>query len=107
MLLSASGHTVRTVAHADRVLAEAVHPDVDMVIVDVAMPGGMDGLDVTRALRADPTTGFRPILMISARSTEIDLARGHEAGADDYLVKPFGPDELLGRVHRLLDSASV
>ncbi len=66
-----------------------------MVILDVGLPGGMDGLEVCRRLRA---TGDVPILMLTARGTEADRIVGLELGADDYVVKPFSPKELVARV---------
>lgn len=71
----------------------------DLVILDLMLPG-MDGLDVAREMRADdPGT---PILMLTARSETKDVVRGFEAGADDYLRKPFEIPELLSRVRALL-----
>jgi two-component system OmpR family response regulator len=70
----------------------------DLVILDLMLPG-MDGLAVCRALRAGP--GYVPILMLTAKSTELDRVLGLELGADDYLTKPFSIPELLARVKAL------
>jgi DNA-binding response OmpR family regulator len=70
-----------------------------MVILDVGLPGGMDGLEVCRRLRAG---GDVPILMLTARDGEIDRVLGLELGADDYLTKPFAPRELVARVKAIL-----
>jgi len=78
------------------ILARDVHPD--MVILDWMLPG-MDGLEVCRRLR---TGGNVPILMLTAKDTVQDRVQGLDAGADDYLVKPFDLDELLARVRALL-----
>ncbi len=83
----------------DSVLAR-LHPD--LIILDQMLPGE-DGLAVCRRLRARDTV---PILMLTARSDEIDRVLGLEMGADDYVVKPFGPRELLARVRALLRRAS-
>ncbi len=70
-----------------------------MVILDVGLPGGMDGLEVCRRLRADTDV---PILMLTARDDEIDRVLGLELGADDYVTKPFAPRELVARVRAIL-----
>jgi DNA-binding response OmpR family regulator len=72
----------------------------DLAILDVMMPK-MDGLEVTRRLRADDGPRF-PILLLTANAQDTDVSRGFEAGADDYLRKPFAPDELRARVQALL-----
>ncbi|MBH5398796.1 response regulator transcription factor [Bradyrhizobium sp. CNPSo 4010] len=74
----------------------------DLVILDLMLPGE-DGLSICRRLRADDSI---PILMLTAKSDEIDRVVGLEMGADDYLTKPFGPRELLARVRAILRRAS-
>ncbi|RTM13926.1 MAG: response regulator transcription factor [Bradyrhizobiaceae bacterium] len=74
----------------------------DLVILDLMLPGE-DGLSICRRLRADDSL---PILMLTAKSDEIDRVVGLEMGADDYLTKPFGPRELLARVRAILRRAS-
>ncbi len=75
----------------------------DLVILDLMLPGE-DGLSICKRLRAD---AMLPILMLTAKSDEIDRVVGLEMGADDYLVKPFGPRELLARVRALLRRAQA
>src|SRR5689334_15992646 len=77
-------------------LARLEHPD--LVILDIMLPG-VNGLDVLRAIRRDMSI---PILMLSARETEIDKVVGLELGADDYMTKPFSLRELLARVRAML-----
>src|SRR5438270_13552800 len=77
-------------------LASSLHPD--LVVLDLGLPG-MDGLDVTRSLRRN---GALPIIMLTARADESDKLVGLELGADDYLTKPFSPNELVARVRALL-----
>ena len=72
----------------------------DLVILDVMLPG-MDGMQVCQALRAEPSTATIPILMLTARDTIDDRVRGLDAGADDYLIKPFAFQELLARLRAL------
>jgi DNA-binding response OmpR family regulator len=74
----------------------------DLVILDLMLPGE-DGLSICRRLRADDSI---PILMLTAKSDEIDRVVGLEMGADDYLTKPFGPRELLARVRAILRRAN-
>lgn len=71
----------------------------DLIILDLMLPG-LDGLEVCKALRAEP--GYVPILMLTAKSTELDRVLGLEVGADDYLTKPFSIPELLARIKALL-----
>ena len=73
----------------------------DLILLDLMLPG-MDGLLVCQALRHDPATAAIPIIMITARGEETDRIRGLELGADDYVVKPFSPKELVARVAALL-----
>lgn len=79
-------------------LEQAMATDCDVILLDVTMPG-MNGLEVCRHLRASGSD--RPILMITARDTLSDKLEGFEAGADDYLVKPFALEELAARVKAL------
>jgi DNA-binding response OmpR family regulator len=81
-----------------RVAGEA-HPA--LVLLDVNMPR-MDGFDVCRHLKADPTTTDIKVVMLTARGGDADRQRAREAGADDYFVKPFSPVQLLNRVYALL-----
>jgi two-component system phosphate regulon response regulator OmpR len=85
----------RDAAHARRVLAGL---EFDLIVLDVMMPGE-GGLDLTRALRKSGTT---PILLLTARGETTDRIEGFEAGADDYLPKPFEPRELLLRINAIL-----
>lgn len=80
-------------------LARAERPS--LLVLDLMLPG-MDGLDVTRALRQDPATAKLPIIMLTARVEETDRLIGLELGADDYITKPFSPRELVARVRAVL-----
>jgi len=97
--LSADGLTVSTVPDGGAALA-AVERDVpDLVVLDIGLPG-VDGLSVCRRLRAKGL-GV-PVLLLTARDAVSDRVTGLDAGADDYLVKPFAPEELSARVRALL-----
>ena len=73
----------------------------DLVVLDLMIPG-IDGFEVCKELKRDPKTGAVPILILTARGEEIDRIIGLELGADDYVVKPFSPRELLLRVRAIL-----
>jgi DNA-binding response OmpR family regulator len=76
----------------------------DLMLLDVMMPGELDGYQVCTALRADPAHATLPIVMLTARAQARDREAGERAGADDYLVKPFSPAVLVETVKRLLAS---
>src|SRR5436305_10257779 len=97
--LSAEGYDVTLAADGGAALAQAERSAPDVIVLDVAMPG-LDGLTVARRLRSKgvPT----PILMLTARDAVPDRVAGLEAGADDYLVKPFAVQELIARLRALI-----
>jgi type IV pilus assembly protein PilB len=80
-------------------LMEIERPDI--VVLDVAMPG-MDGFEVCRRLRADVQTAGVPVVLLTARDSTDDIARGFSEGADDYVVKPFRSEELVARIRRMI-----
>jgi DNA-binding response OmpR family regulator len=73
---------------------------VDLLVLDLMLPG-LSGLDVCRALRADAKTAAIPIIMVTAKTEEGDRISGLELGADDYVAKPFSPNELMARIRAL------
>ncbi len=103
-LLSTAGYQVTPLTDGQAAL-EAVRRDLpDLVLADVMMPG-LDGLALVAALRADPRTASVPVVFLSARAGEDAAAEGLQAGADDYLPKPFSAVELLARVRSNLEMA--
>ena len=96
-----SGWTPHPVGSGDDALARARKQPFDLVILDVMLPG-MSGLEVCRALRADSMTNAIPIIMVTARAEETDRIIGLDIGADDYLAKPFSPNELVARIRALM-----
>ena len=82
---------------ARRCMARLREQPADLVILDLMLPG-MDGLQVCRAMRAEPATARVPVIMLTARGEESDRVAGLEIGADDYVTKPFSPKELIARV---------
>src|SRR5215204_1457642 len=96
--LRTAGFTVATAANGALAVAAARAQPPDLVVLDLGLPG-MDGLDVARELRRG---GAMPIIMLTARGAEADRVVGLELGADDYIVKPFSPRELLARIRAVL-----
>jgi two-component system phosphate regulon response regulator PhoB len=84
-----------------RALAAARTERPDLMVLDLMLPE-VDGLEVCKILRRDPTTADLPILMLTARAAEMDRVLGLELGADDYVTKPFSPRELVLRIRKLL-----
>ena len=102
--LQSAGYEVTEVADGLAALASETARANDLLVLDLMMPG-MDGLEVCKALRARGCS--TPILMLTAKSTELDRVLGLELGADDYLTKPFSLAELLARVKALLRRAEL
>lgn len=93
-----AGFAVTTAADGEAAVAQARARPPDLVVLDLGLPG-LDGLDVARDLRRHSSV---PIIMLTARGEETDRVLGLELGADDYLVKPFSPRELVARVRAVL-----
>ena len=86
-------------------LARAVRPQV--MLLDVMMPGLLDGYQVCRHIKADPQLRSIQVIMLTARGQATDVATGESAGADAYLVKPFSPLELIDRVEAMVSPGSL
>src|SRR5687768_7935937 len=99
--LRKSGWEPHVAGAGDEALAYARSNPVDLILLDVMLPG-LSGLEVCRALRADPTTAAVPIIMLTARAEETDRVAGLELGADDYVAKPFSANELVARIRALM-----
>ncbi len=90
MLRATNGHDALRTLHAD--------PSVDVVLLDLLMPGELDGLDVLRQMRADPALQQTPVLIVTALGSPDQQVAGLDAGADDYITKPFALRELVARI---------
>jgi DNA-binding response OmpR family regulator len=99
--LDRAGYEVLRAGDGEQALALAREHRPDLAVLDVMMPK-LTGYDVTRELRADAATEAIPVILLTARVQEADVARGFEAGADDYVKKPFSPQELKVRVEAVL-----
>ena len=97
--LKKEGLTVETAGDADECMNRFLSGSPDLVILDVMLPSG-SGLDICRRLHRH--NAALPVLLLTARAAEADCLRGFDAGADDYVVKPFSMRELMARVHSLL-----
>jgi two-component system alkaline phosphatase synthesis response regulator PhoP len=103
--LKQAGFRVLTAHDGQTALTLARHERPDLVILDLMLPDGMDGLDVCRHLRQDASLSDVPIIMLTARIEEADRLIGLELGADDYVTKPFSPREVVARVRAVLRRA--
>jgi len=99
--LARAGFAVDQISSGADVLPTLRRGQPDLLLLDLMLPG-LDGLEICRALRADPSTAALPIIMLTARAEESDRIVGLELGADDYITKPFSPNELVARVRALL-----
>ncbi len=99
--LKYEGFLVESAADGPQGLAAAQRINPDLIILDLMLPG-IDGLEVCRRLRANPTTKDIPILMLTAKDDVRDRITGLDTGADDYLTKPFSFEELVARIRAIL-----
>jgi DNA-binding response OmpR family regulator len=100
--LKGAGYDVTTASDGAEALNKARRIQPNLVILDVMMPE-IDGMEVCKLMRRDPATSGIPIIMLTAKASEVDRVLGLELGADDYVVKPFSPRELVLRVKKLLE----
>ena len=99
--LERSGYTVVQAHDGAEAFELARSSQPDLAVLDVMMPK-MDGFEVTRRLREEEATSKMPIILLTARTQEADIQRGFDVGADDYIRKPFSPQELSARVQAIL-----
>jgi two-component system phosphate regulon response regulator PhoB len=104
--LGMAGHLVSRVRDADSALMLLEDRRPDLILTEWALPG-QSGLALVRRLRAQPQTRALPVMMVTARSDEADKIMALEGGVDDYMTKPFGPREMVARVHALLRRAAA
>lgn len=103
MYLEREGYHIDEAEDGEQALKKALEYDYDLILLDLMLPG-TDGLDVCRQIRSKKAT---PIIMLTARGEESNRVEGFEAGADDYVVKPFSPRELVHRVKAVLRRSSA
>lgn len=103
-VLTAAGFAVLTTARGQEAIELAAVEQPDLIVLDIVLAGNMEGFEVARRVREFSSV---PIIMLTARARESDLLRGFEAGADDYLTKPFSSKELLARIRAVLKRARL
>jgi CheY-like chemotaxis protein len=96
-----AGHEVTTTANGEEALHQASQLIPDIIIMDVRMPR-MTGYDACRAMKADNTLKDIPVVFLSAKGQDSEIQTGLDAGAEEYLLKPFAPDQLAERVKTIL-----
>lgn len=99
--LERSGYTVATAGDGAEAVRLAGELSPALAVLDVMMPS-LNGFEVTRRLRNDPATARIPVILLTAKAQDADVQDGFEAGADDYIRKPFSPRELSARVQAVL-----
>ena len=106
MRLAANNYEIITASDGEAGLAMARDRLPDLILLDIMMPK-MDGIEVCRHLRADPSLPFIPIIMVTAKADSKDVVKGLEAGADEYLTKPVDHAALVARVKSMLRIKSL
>ncbi|MEK7706603.1 MAG: response regulator transcription factor [Verrucomicrobiota bacterium] len=104
--LKQAGFSVTTAADGEEALKKARAALPALIVLDLMLPK-IDGLEVFKLLRRDSVTAAIPIIMLTAKATEIDRVLGLELGADDYITKPFSPRELVLRIRKILQRREV
>jgi len=104
--LRRAGYEVITAADGEEALLLATTRLPDLVVLDMMMPKAT-GLEVTRSMREHEATKAIPVILLTARAQEGDVISGFEAGADDYVKKPFSPQDLQARVQALLERSAA
>ena len=99
--LTAKGFDVITAVDGEEALSKASREQPSLVVLDAMMPR-LDGFEVLSRMKSDASISHIPVIMLTARKGERDIVSALERGADDYLVKPFIPEELLARLSKLL-----
>lgn len=99
--LESAGYNVITTGDGEHALDIALQDHPDLLLLDVMLPG-IEGLDVCREVKLQLGADAPPVILISARGQQVDVEAGLDAGADDYIIKPFSPRVLLERVQNLL-----
>ncbi len=105
MYLRQAGFRVVQAADGERGLEVIGREQPQLVLLDIGLPGSIDGLELCRRLRGSAATKALPVIVLTARDSEVDRVVGLELGADDYVTKPFSPRELVARVKAVLRRA--
>ena len=103
MTLEFEDHEIREAANADEGLVQVREWGPELLLLDVMMPGSMDGLGLCRLVKTDPTLGRPNVILLTARGQSQDVEAGMNAGANAYLLKPFSPLKLIETINSLED----
>ena len=106
MTLEFEEHDIHEAVNADEGLEAVKRLRPELLLLDVMMPGSMDGLDLCRLVKNDPSLGLPQVILLTARGQSQDIEAGMNAGADAYLLKPFSPLKLIETINNL-DSTAV
>lgn len=101
-LLRRQGYTVRTAESGDEALRQLDQERPDLVLMDVVMPG-KNGFQLTRTITRDPRFAGLPVILCTSKNQETDRVWGLRQGAQDYVVKPVQPDDLIAKIRRISD----
>ncbi len=101
--LGMEGYEVVTALDGEEALAKSLEHKPDLIVLDIMMPK-MDGYEVCKRLKADDATRGIPVILLSAKGRNVDQKMGFEAGAEDYITKPFSPRKLAERINALLNT---
>lgn len=99
--LESAGHRVSTTSDGSEALRMALENEYDLLLLDIMLPGH-EGWDICREVKTTLGADAPPVILMSARGQLLDVEEGHKAGADDYIIKPFSPRQLLERVEATL-----
>lgn len=102
--IGAEGYEVITAQNGEEAIDKARREQPDLIILDIMMPI-IDGYEACRILKANPLTKSIPVILLTAKGRDIDKRLGYEVGATDYIIKPFSPNKLIDRIHKLLSCA--
>jgi len=100
------GYECVTAINGKEALEKARETLPDLIMLDIMMPF-MDGFEVCRELKADAATRDIPVIMLTAKSQQVDIQKGKDAGADDYITKPFRPSTLRKKFNEVLDARHI
>jgi two-component system alkaline phosphatase synthesis response regulator PhoP len=98
---SAEGYEVMTAGDGEEAIKKAKSTKPDVIVLDIMMPK-MDGYAACKQIKSDPVTKSIPVILLTAKGRDVDRKLGTEAGADDYVVKPFSPGRLIERVEGIM-----
>lgn len=102
--IGSEGYQVITASNGEEAIDVARKEQPNLIILDIMMPK-IDGYEACRILKANPLTKNIPVILLTAKGRDIDKRLGYEVGATDYIIKPFSPTQLIGRIQELLVKA--